>query len=79
MILAEQNNGVLRQGVQKVLWKRFQNVESGRITAINVLDAEGRPRFIHSATYKQLLESNGLSPQQLAVRVKKELQRLAGL
>jgi transketolase len=74
VILAEQNNGILWQGFQKVLWKRFQNIESGRITAINALDAQGRPRFIHSATYEQLLESNGLSPRQLAGRVKKELQ-----
>ena len=74
VILAEQNNGILWQGFQKVLWKRFQNIESGRITAINALDAQGWPRFIHSATYGQLLESNGLSPQQLAGKVKKELQ-----
>jgi hypothetical protein len=46
--------------------------------ALNVLDAEGRPRFLHSATYQQLLESNGLSPRQLAGRVKQELQRPSG-
>jgi hypothetical protein len=78
IILAEQNNGFLWQGFQKILWKRFPSLSSGRIVALNVLDAEGRPRFLHSATYQQLLESNGLSPRQLAGRVKQELQRPSG-
>lgn len=74
VIVAEQNNGLLWQGFQKVLWRRLAAVEPGRIAAVNVLDAEGKPRFIHSATYEQLLEAYGLSPQKLAVRVRQELQ-----
>ena len=47
-------------------------------TAQLARDAHGRPRFLHSATYGQLLQSNGLSPQQLAARVKQALGRAAG-
>ena len=78
VILAEQNNGFLWQGFQKTLWKRFQSVEPGRIAAINALDAQGRPLFIHSATYAQLLDRFGLSPAKIALRVKQELRRPSG-
>jgi len=78
VLLAEQNNGFLWQGFQRVLWKRYPSVDPGRIAPLNVLDAQGRPRFIHSATYGELLQSNGLSAQQLAERIKRELERPAG-
>jgi transketolase C-terminal domain/subunit len=78
VIVAEQNNGFLWQGFRRVLWKRFRSVSTGKIAAINVTDAEGKPRFIHSATYAQLLDCYGLSPEKLALRVKKELQKPAG-
>jgi transketolase C-terminal domain/subunit len=73
VLLAEQNNGWLWQGIQRLLAKRYRSVEPGRIAALNVLDDQGRPRFLHSATYGELLQSNGLTAQQLAARVKQEL------
>jgi transketolase C-terminal domain/subunit len=75
VIVAEQNNGLLWQGCQRALWQRLASVDPGRIAAVNCLDEAGHPRFIHSATYKQLLEAYGLSPQKLAARVKQELAR----
>jgi len=76
--VAEQNNGFLWQGFQRVLWKRFLHLDPRRIAAINVLDGQGHPRFVHSATYAQLLDCHGLSPAKLALRVKQELKRPAG-
>ena len=39
--------------------------------AINTLDREGRPQFIHSGTYEELIEEFGLTPAHL-VRVIRE-------
>jgi transketolase C-terminal domain/subunit len=78
VIVAEQNNGFLWQAFQRVLWKRFPNLSPGRIAAVNVRDEQGNPHFVHSATYQQLLDRYGLSPLQLAARVKLELRRPAG-
>ena len=75
VIVAEQNNGFLWEGFRKVLWKRLGRIEPNRLVAINALDEEGRPQYIHSATYKQLLDRFGLSPEKLAERVKEELDR----
>ena len=33
-----------------------------RVMAINTLDADGRPHFIHSGTYEELIEAFGLTP-----------------
>ena len=34
------------------------------VLAINTLDADGRPQFIHSGTYEELIEAFGLTPAQ---------------
>jgi hypothetical protein len=34
--------------------------------AVNTLGRDGRPWFIHSATYEELVEAYGLAPQPLA-------------
>ena len=50
LVLAEQNNGYILQNLLKVLYRRGKAAAaaSARIMAINTLDADGRPRFIHS-------------------------------
>jgi transketolase N-terminal domain/subunit/transketolase C-terminal domain/subunit len=54
--LAEQNNGFILQNLLKVLYRRRQASWPGsqNVLAINTLDADGRPRFIHSGTYEEL-------------------------
>ena len=37
-----------------------------RIVAINTLGADGRPAYIHSATYEELIEAYGLTPAAIA-------------
>ena len=69
--LAEQNNGYILQNLLKVLYRR-----RGRggerlgspIVAINTLDANGRPQFIHSGTYEELIEAFGLTPRAYRAR-----------
>ncbi|HUA86181.1 MAG TPA: transketolase C-terminal domain-containing protein [Bryobacteraceae bacterium] len=69
LIFAEQNNGYLWQNFLKVLYRRRADLGNGRlerVVTVNALNSEGRPRFIHSGTYEELIEAFGLSPAQLA-------------
>jgi transketolase N-terminal domain/subunit/transketolase C-terminal domain/subunit len=73
VLIAEQNNGFLWQNLLKVLYKRRgEHARTGRIAAVNTLDSDMRPQFIHSATYEELVDAFDLSGPKLARR----LQRL---
>ncbi len=72
IVLAEQNNGFLYKMTKEAL---FGKEAGARIIALNALDSRGERRFIHSATYPQLLEHFTLSPAAIAQRVKSELGR----
>jgi len=53
----------------KVVYRQRPDVAPSalqRILAINTLDADGRPRFIHSGTYEELIAAFGLAPAQIA-------------
>jgi transketolase len=71
VVIEEQNNGLIWAQTKDVLMRAHRTVETRRLTAINTLDESGRPRFIHSATYRQLLETFGLDPEHLAIVVRK--------
>jgi transketolase len=71
ILVAEQNNGYIWSEYRKVLFKNRKTIDTGRLVPINTLDRHGRPQFIHSATYGQLLSQCGLAPQQLAEMIKK--------
>ena len=64
--IAEQNNGYILQNLLKVLYRRRKSAAPTNVMAINTLDRDGRPRFIHSGTYEELLGAFGLSAPQLA-------------
>jgi len=64
--IAEQNNGYILQNLLKVLYRRRKSAAPTNVMAINALDRDGRPRFIHSGTYEELLGAFGLSAPQLA-------------
>jgi transketolase len=66
LCFAEQNNGYIWQNFLKILYRRGRACEWGRIMTVNTLDANGKPRFIHSGTYEELLEAFRLSPGHLA-------------
>ena len=37
--------------------------------AINTLDANGKPQFIHSGTYDELIDAFGLTPSAIATAI----------
>jgi transketolase C-terminal domain/subunit len=68
---AEQNNGYIWQSFLRTLG-RHKGVgwgDLGRVVAVNTLGADGKPRFIHSGTYEELLAAFRLTPACLAETV----------
>jgi transketolase len=72
LFIAEQNNGYIWQNLLKVLYRHGRTPD--KIVAINTLTAEGKPQFIHSGTYEELLPAFGLAPSQLAEAICSRLQ-----
>ena len=69
MLFAEQNNGYLWDNFMKVLYRHrdktgLQNLD--RVFTLNTLTSEGRPQFIHSGTYEELLAAFKLTPEGIA-------------
>lgn len=78
LVFAEQNNGYLRRNFFETLYRRRNLVAADvlrRFVTISTLDAKCMPRFIHSATYEELLAAHGLTPEAIADTVAKELTR----
>lgn len=75
LIFAEQNNGYIWQNFLKVLYRhRKASADLERVAAINTLDGQGRPRFIHSGTYEELVDAFGLTAAQIAEFVGKRVK-----
>jgi deoxyxylulose-5-phosphate synthase len=74
LCFAEQNNGYIWRNFQTTLFKQRDRIETCSAFAVNTLDREGRPRFIHSGTYGQLLSAFGLAPSQLAEAIARRLK-----
>ena len=79
--LAEQNNGYILQNLLKVQFRRGSDPRTSRggqtpthVLAINTLDREGRPQFIHSGTYEELVEAFGLTGAHIATAVMREME-----
>jgi transketolase len=69
LLFAEQNNGYIWENFLKVLYRHrgkagLQNLE--RVMTINALTPEGRPQFIHSATYEELIAAFKLTPEGIS-------------
>lgn len=76
LCFAEQNNGYLWQNFLKVLYRRRKSCDWNRIMTVNTLDVNGKPQFIHSGTYEELLNAFGLSPAQLIQALMKRTKSL---
>ena len=48
---------------------------AGRLLAINTLDKDGKPHYIHSGTYEELTEAFELTPAHLARTVAAQLEK----
>jgi transketolase C-terminal domain/subunit len=73
-VFAEQNNGFIWSSLGKVVIRSGRQVDTERLLAINTLDKEGLPAFIHSGTYDQLLDQFALRATQIASRIMGKLQ-----
>jgi transketolase C-terminal domain/subunit len=77
---AEQNNGYLWQSFLRVLGRNPGTAWDGlrRVVAVNTLGSDGRPRFIHSGAYEELLAAFRLTPADLAGTVAERVRAVAG-
>jgi transketolase N-terminal domain/subunit/transketolase C-terminal domain/subunit len=73
LCFAEQNNGYIWRHFHSALFRRGRAIAPERSFAINTLDEGGKPRFIHSGTYAQLLAAFGLGPSYLAGSIARRL------
>src|SRR5215203_1668566 len=74
--LAEQNNGYILQNLFKALFRRQRGLQNlQHVLAINTLDREGRPQFIHSGTYEELIEAFRLTPAAIAKAIRTRLNK----
>ena len=69
VVVAEQNNGYIWPAFRENLFKKQEEIRTANLFAVNTLDAKGRPQFIHSGTYEELLRKFGLDPVSLAGKV----------
>ena len=77
IVFAEQNNGYLWQNFLKALYRnraRHLGDVLSRVVTISTLDREGKPQFIHSATYEQLTALFGLTPEAIADTVQRAMK-----
>ncbi|MFC2062430.1 transketolase C-terminal domain-containing protein [Chloroflexota bacterium] len=73
IVIVEQNNGYIYSEFVKVLFKSGKSIDTSRLLAINTADKEGRPQFIHSGTYQQLVTKYGLMPYQIVETIKAKI------
>ena len=69
IVFAEQNDGYLLDQLLKAVYRQRDSVGPlswNRVMAVNTLGRDGRPWFIHSATYEELAEAYGLAARPLA-------------
>jgi transketolase len=65
-LVAEQNNGFIWHEIGRMLLRTDGDVSMKNCSAINVNRPDGSYRFLHSATYEQLMSQFGLAPEQMA-------------
>jgi transketolase len=70
LCFAEQNNGYLLQNFLRILYRRKVSCDWDRIMAVNALDANGKPQYIHSGTYEELIEAFKLTPTHLVSAIR---------
>ena len=75
LLFAEQNNGYIWQNFLKALYRQRSPIDMSRIRTVNTLGPEGRPRFIHSGTYEELIAAFSLAPEQIAASVRAGLEK----
>jgi transketolase len=75
LCFAEQNNGYLLQNFLRILYRRKVACDWNRVMAVNALDENGRPQYIHSGTYEELIEAFKLTPTHLVSAISDRIRR----
>ncbi len=75
VIFAEQNNGYLSAEYLSMLVRNKKNIDSSHTFSINTLDTDGKPKYINSATYEELINMYGLNPEGIAETVKQLISK----
>ncbi len=73
LCFAEQNNGYIWRNFRNIVFRRRNAIATDRLMAVNTLGPDGKPRFIHSGSYPQLLAASGLTPQQLSETLRRKV------
>ncbi|VBB39229.1 Transketolase, N-terminal subunit [uncultured Spirochaetota bacterium] len=68
VVIAEQNNGYIFENARKSCYE-IGNRRNATIVPLNLLDSEGNYRFIHSATYKELIENYNIDAVSIANKI----------
>lgn len=71
VVIAEQNNGYIWLETSKMVLNRHLDVKASNLTAVNMAREDGSYRFIHSATYDELVGHASLDAKSLAVLMEK--------
>jgi transketolase len=76
LCVAEQNNGYIVQNLVRLVHRHRGSSGNGlaNVMSINTLGPDGRPQFIHSGTYEELLEAFGLTPSAIAASITSRLE-----
>jgi transketolase len=74
LCFAEQNNGYLLQNFLRILYRHRKQCDWNRVMSINTLNGDGKPQFIHSGTYEELLEAFRLSPPHLVHSIRERIR-----
>jgi hypothetical protein len=78
LVFAEQNDGYLLDQLLKVVYRHraaLGQMSLDHVMSVNTLGRDGRPWFIHSATYEELADAYGLAPHPLADAICNRLGR----
>ena len=73
ILVTELNNGYIWSEYRRILCKSKETIDTSRLIPINTCDSNERPRYIHSATYPQLLNEFGLAPNQLVETIRQKI------
>ncbi len=75
LCFAEQNNGYIWRNFRNILFRQRNAIATDRLIAVNTLGPDGKPHFIHSGSYPQLLAAFGLAPQQLSETLRRKVNK----
>ncbi|TVQ35064.1 MAG: transketolase [Spirochaetaceae bacterium] len=75
VVLAEQNNGHIRNQLAQLLLRRRGAFDANRVVTIDATGDHGEYRYIHSATYEQLIQQFRLDPASIASCVQRAMEK----